>query len=250
MKWFLIASFAVATTAAMAQTPALPDGEGKAIITGACTSCHGVDLITGKKATQQEWTGIVDRMRGYGVTLNDAQVKTLLDYLVKNFSPGGAPAGGAQAGAASADDEGKALVAGVCSSCHGADLTTSRKSDRTEWQGIVDRMKSYGATLDARQTTLLVDYLVKTYGPGGNAAAAPAPAAAAAAAPAAATAGKTILEGYCGGCHDLDLVSARKGTQAEWQDVVDRMNGRGAGVPDRDVPVLIEYLVRTYGPPK
>lgn len=242
MRWLLTASFVAAAAVAMAQTPGLPDGEGRAIITGACASCHGADLITSKKATQQEWSGIVDRMRGYGVTLNDAQVKTLLDYLVKNFSPGGAaPAGGAPA--AASDEEGKALVAGVCSSCHGADLTTSRKSDRVEWQGIVDRMKSYGATLDARQTTLLLDYLVKTYGPGGAPAAAPN--AAAAAAPAAGD-GKRILESFCGGCHDLDLVSGRKGTRSEWQEIVDRMNGRGAGVPERDVPTLVDYLTKTY----
>lgn len=240
MRWLLTASFVAAAAVAMAQTPGLPDGEGQGIVTGACGSCHGVDLITGKKATQQEWSGIVDRMRGYGVTLNDAQVKTLMDYLVKNFSPGGAPAGGAPA-AASSDEEGKAMVAGVCASCHGADLTTSKKSDRVEWQGIVDRMKSYGATLDARQTTLLVDYLVKFYGPGGDAA----PAAAAAAAPAAGD-GKRLLEGFCGGCHDLDLVSGRKGTRSEWQEIVDRMNGRGAGVPESDVPALVDYLTKTY----
>jgi cytochrome c5 len=227
----------------MAQTPGLPDGEGQAIVTGACTSCHGVDLITNKKATQQEWAGIVDRMRGYGVTLNDAQVKTLMDYLVKNYSPGGAPAGGAPATAA-ADEEGKALVSGLCASCHGADLTTSKKADRLEWQGIVDRMKSYGATLDARQTTLLVDYLVQVYGPGGNAPAA-APASAAATAPAAGD-GKKLLESFCGGCHDLDLVSGRKGTRSEWQEIVDRMNGRGAGVPEGDVPALVDYLTKTY----
>ena len=47
-------------------------------------------------------------------------------------------------------------------------------------------------------------------------------------------------------CHDLDLVSNRTGTQAEWQEVVERMNGRGAGVADKDIPVLVQYLVKTY----
>jgi cytochrome c5 len=243
MRWLLSVSFVAAAAVAMAQTPGLPAGEGQAIVNGACTSCHGVDLITGKKATQQDWAGIVDRMRGYGVTLNDAQVKTLMDYLVKNFSPGAAaPAGDAPAGA-TADEEGKTLVAGLCSSCHGADLTTAKKADRTEWQGIVDRMKSYGATLDARQTTVLVDYLVKFYGPGGAPAATPV--AAAAAAPAAGD-GKRLLESFCGGCHDLDLVSGRKGTRSEWQEIVDRMNGRGAGVPEADIPTLVDFLTKTY----
>jgi hypothetical protein len=38
----------------------------------------------------------------------------------------------------------------------------------------------------------------------------------------------------------------RTGNQAEWQEVVDRMNGRGAGVADKDVPALVAYLAKTY----
>jgi cytochrome c5 len=58
--------------------------------------------------------------------------------------------------------------------------------------------------------------------------------------------GKKLLEGFCANCHDLDIVSARTGTQAEWQEVVERMNGRGAGVPDKDIPLMVQYLVKTY----
>jgi len=248
MRWFLAVSFIAVSALGTARAQNLPEGEGRPIVQGGCAGCHGLDLITNKKASQADWTGIVERMRGYGATLNEAQTKTLIDYLVQNFGTGGAPPAGGAAPATSTDDEGKALVNGVCASCHAADLTTSKKADRTEWQGIVDRMKSYGASLDARQTTVLVDYLVKAHGAGGPAAAAqPAPAAAAAAAaPASAAAGKALLDGYCGGCHDLDLVSGRKGTQAEWQDIVDRMQGRGAGVPDKDVPALVDYLTKTY----
>jgi len=321
MKLFLVASLALAGAVAMGQTPGLPDGDGKAIINGGCVSCHGIDLITAKQISQADWSGILERMKGYGAALDDTQTSTLLNYLTKNFGvPGAAPAGGASddaakalvagvcsschgpdlitskkasqtdwqgivdrmkgygatlddaqttnligyltrsfgvdgaapagavanapvpAGAAGAGDaEAMGLISGLCSSCHGADLITSKKVDRLEWQGIVDRMKGYGAALDDRQTTVLMDYLAKTYGTGA------APAAAANAAPPAADAGKQILEGYCAGCHDLDLVSSRKGTRAEWQEIVDRMNGRGAGLAEADVPTLVDYLTRTYG---
>jgi hypothetical protein len=139
----------------------------------------------------------------------------------------------------------KALVSGVCAGCHGADLTTDKKASKSEWQGIVDRMKTYGASLTEAQTVALVDYLARNYGttpPPAAAAASAAPAAAAKEDP-----GKAMLDGFCGTCHDLDLVSGRKGTVAEWQDIVDRMNGRGAGVPDKDVPALVQYLAKTYG---
>jgi cytochrome c5 len=142
------------------------------------------------------------------------------------------------------------MVNGVCSSCHGADLITGKQSTRVEWEGVVERMKGYGASLDDKQKTTLLDYLAKTYGPKQQAAATTATPVAASADAGKADAGKAILENFCGNCHDLDLVTNRVGTQSEWQELVDRMNGRGAGVADKDVPVLVQYLTKTYPPKK
>lgn len=241
MRWLLVGLFTTAAAFAAGQNPALPDGDGKAIVTGACASCHGLDLITAKQASKEDWASVVDRMKTYGSSLDAKQTTTIVDYLALSFPPkGAAPAAAVDGQTGASDAEAKALVEGVCSSCHGADLTTSKKADKAEWQGIVDRMKGYGATLTTAQTTTLVDYLAKTYGTAP--AAAPATAAAAKEDP-----GKTTLDGYCGTCHDLDLVSARKGTQAEWQDIVDRMNARGAGVPEKEIAPLVQYLTKAYG---
>lgn len=229
MRWIFVALFAAAATLAGAQNATLPDGDGKAIVNSACTTCHGVDLITGRTATRDEWAGIVDRMKTYGTALDAAQTTTVIDYLAKNFGPkGAAPA----AAPGNADAEGKALVNGVCGSCHAADLTTAKQATRAEWKDIVDRMKSYGAVLTDAQVVTLLDYLEKNHGPKTAAVST--------------DEGKKILEGFCSNCHDLDIVSGRTGTQAEWQEVVDRMNGRGAGVAERDVVTLVQYLVKTY----
>jgi cytochrome c5 len=237
MRWLFAALFTTAAALAAGQA-SLPDGEGKAMVTSSCAGCHGLDLITGKQASKEEWAGVVDRMKTYGATLSAAQTTTMVEYLAKSFPPkGAAPAAAAGGQGGASDAEAKALLNGVCSSCHATDLTTSKKADKTEWTGIVDRMKTYGATLTPAQTTLLVDYLAATYGTG-----AAAPATAAKVDP-----GKALLDGFCGSCHDLDLVSGRKGTKSEWQDIVDRMNARGAGVPDKDVAPLVEYLFKTYG---
>ena len=150
------------------------------------------------------------------------------------FTTAAALAGGQNA--SDADAAGKALVNGICSSCHGADLTTAKQATRKEWQDVVDRMKSYGAALDEKQTTTLLDYLEKNQGPK--------PAVAAAGG---GDDGKKLLDNFCAGCHDLDLVTNRGGgSEAEWKEVVDRMNGRGAGVPEKDIPSLVSYLVKTY----
>jgi mono/diheme cytochrome c family protein len=246
MRLFLMVLFTTAVVVAAGQDPSsLPDGDGKAIITAACTSCHGLDLITPRQASRDEWSGIVERMKSYGTSLDSAQTTTVLEYLAKNFGPKGptpdtpAPAGPTDA----ADAAGKAIVDGACSSCHAADLITSKKATRTEWSGIVDRMKGYGLTIDEPQTKTLLDYLEKTYGTGQ-----PQTATAAPGAPAATDdKGKSLVDGYCGSCHGLELITDRTGTQAEWQDVVERMNGRGAGVPETDIPVIVQYLTKTYG---
>jgi cytochrome c5 len=239
MRWLLVALFSTAAAVAAGQNASLPEGDGKAIVTASCVGCHGLDLITVKQVSKEEWAGIVDRMKTYGTTLTAAQTTTVVEYLAKSFPPkGAAPAPAAAAQSSASDNEAKAMISGVCASCHAVDLTTSKKADKTEWAGIVDRMKTYGATMTEAQTTLLVDYLARVHGTG----AAPAPASTAAADP-----GKKILDDYCGSCHDLDLVAARKATKAEWQDIVDRMQARGSGVPEKDIAPLVEYLAKTYG---
>jgi len=237
MRWLLVALFT--TAAALAAGQNLPEGDGKAIVNGACAGCHGLDLITGKTATKDEWSATVDRMKTYGANLDGKQTTTVVEYLAKSFPPKGAAAP-AQAAAAGQDDAaeaaGKAIVNGVCSSCHGADLITAKQATRKEWQDLVDRMKGYGASLDDKQNATLLDYLEKHYGPKQQASATPGTP----------DPGKALLENSCTGCHDLDLITGRTGNAAEWKEVVDRMNGRGAGVPDKDVATLVQYLAKTY----
>ncbi len=204
-----------------------------------------LDLITAKKSTREEWSQVVDRMKTYGTALDAKQTTTVVDYLAKSFGPAGAaaPAQAAPAPAAQggdADAAGKALMNALCASCHGVDLITVKQASRNEWKDVIDRMKGYGATLDEKQNTTLLDYLEKNHGPKQ----------AATATTASADAGKTILDQSCANCHDLDLVSNRTGTQAEWQEVVDRMNGRGANVAEKDVPALVQYLTKMYPPKK
>jgi len=245
MRWLLVALFTTAAALA-AGRQSLPDGDGKAIINNACTTCHGVDLITAKSASREDWASTLDRMKTYGASLDAKQNTTVLDYLVKNFGPkGAAPAGAAPASqdSAASDAAGKALIDEKCVSCHGADLITSKQSNKADWTALIDRMKGYGAQVDDKQAATLIDYLVRHYGPKEQAAATPAAAPATAAS---ADAGKKILTDSCANCHDLDLVSGRTGSESEWQEVVDRMNARGAGVPEKDVPVLVGYLAKTY----
>src|SRR4026207_1036153 len=90
MRWLLRALLTTAAVAALGQNPSLPEGEGKAVVNGACTGCHGADQITAKTGTREEGVGIIDRMKGYGVTLDAKQTTTVVEYLAKSFPPKGA----------------------------------------------------------------------------------------------------------------------------------------------------------------
>jgi competence ComEA-like helix-hairpin-helix protein len=65
----------------------LPPGEGQAIVQQKCASCHALKVVTGKRASREQWAPIVDRMITRGADVSDDELDTLLDYLAKNFGP-------------------------------------------------------------------------------------------------------------------------------------------------------------------
>jgi cytochrome c5 len=137
------------------------------------------------------------------------------------------------------EGEGKKILQNSCTACHGLDDVVNSHMDKTGWSNLIDSMISNGASVDDKDKPVLVDYLVKNFGPSGGGQ--PAQAAGGG------EAGKTILENACTACHDLDLVEQMKMNKEEWGDLVKSMIGKGANVEDKDVPVLVDYLVKTYG---
>lgn len=57
----------------------------------------------------------------------------------------------------------KAILEGVCTSCHGLDFIAERRKTRDDWDFTVRRMIDKGADLDPDTAALVVDYLAKTY---------------------------------------------------------------------------------------
>src|SRR5215470_4861875 len=141
------------------------------------------------------------------------------------------------------DGDGKKILQNSCTACHGLDGVVKLKLDKAGWEGLVASMVSNGAQVDSKDFPVLVDYLVKNFGPAG------------AAGPARQaqggggnndTAGKKILEDSCTTCHDLDLVAGQHLSKDEWQQIVASMIAKGAAVGEKDLPVLVDYLTKTY----
>src|SRR5215475_10568248 len=138
------------------------------------------------------------------------------------------------------DGDGKKILQTACTACHGLDGVVKLHLDKDGWEGLVSSMVSNGAQVDTKDFPVLIDYLVKNFGTGKPAAAAPASAGNSDAA------AKKILEESCTACHDLDLVAGQKLSKDDWQGVVSSMVAKGASVDNKDVPVLVDYLARTY----
>jgi quinoprotein glucose dehydrogenase len=67
--------------------PALPDGEGKALATRMCLPCHGTAVFSGMRMDRAGWEDEVAAMVERGAVGTPAEVRTVVDYLVKHFGP-------------------------------------------------------------------------------------------------------------------------------------------------------------------
>jgi hypothetical protein len=69
-----------------------------------------------------------------------------------------------------ADAPGRDAVESNCGSCHSLDYprTNAPFLDRKQWQAEIDKMINvFGAPIEPREASAIVDYLVKNYGAGG-----------------------------------------------------------------------------------
>lgn len=69
----------------------LPEGHGKVVMEQMCASCHGLSVVTSKRATPAQWSTLVQQMVARGAVGSDPDIAALTQYLAKNFAPGAPP---------------------------------------------------------------------------------------------------------------------------------------------------------------
>jgi len=136
------------------------------------------------------------------------------------------------------EGEGRKLVEERCANCHSLKPVISLKQSRDAWKKMVLKMVEYGAQLDDKEVDVATGYLANHFGPEAKAAAETAEEKIA----------KRYIDGICSSCHDAGLIRSTAATRQEWLDIVTRMNGLDAGVSQRDVELLVNYLASKYGP--
>jgi competence protein ComEA len=78
--------FLCAIVASAADKPKLPDGPGKATMERVCGSCHGAEIVLGKKLTRDGWSQIVMTMIQRGAQGTDDEFADIVDYLTNTVS--------------------------------------------------------------------------------------------------------------------------------------------------------------------
>src|SRR5688572_6412665 len=152
----------------------------------------------------------------------------------------GGAGGQTQGGTASANAAGAAIFKNACGSCHAADVISNhRDKSAEEYRDLVNTMIDAGARVTPQELPILVDYLYATYGK--------TPAVGAAQA-AAVDPGKALLESACTSCHGLDTMANHVyDSRAQYESLIGSMVAYGAMVSDAQLPVLAEYMLKTYG---
>ena len=73
--------------AAVSQAISLPDAAGQEQVLGACTRCHGVDVIVAQPRSPDQWAEVVSVMVGHGAALTDDEYDKIVSYLSTNLAP-------------------------------------------------------------------------------------------------------------------------------------------------------------------
>ena len=165
-----VCAVALLVTSAMplkAQTrPGLPEGEGRDIVTTACSQCHTLATIIAGREGPNGWRRHVYNMVLRGAQLNESEAETVIKYLAANFGPGTASPGSATAATRIAlpTGPGKELVETRCTTCHDLERVAGVKRSKRDWPAIVANMVTRGASASMEEAQAIAAYLAAQFG--------------------------------------------------------------------------------------
>jgi sugar lactone lactonase YvrE len=61
-------------------------------------------------------------------------------------------------------------------------------------------------------------------------------------------AARQIIDTQCTGCHALSLVTEKRASRGEWEEILGRMSDNGASLAPDDTPAVLDYLAANFGP--
>lgn len=146
------------------------------------------------------------------------------------------------------DEPVRGAIFANCSACHGIDVYAYNALDRASWQALLDNehKRARDVSIPPRDEEILLDWLVENFGPD------TVPFPREYVAPEidsffSDADARVFLEQTCTVCHEL-RVFGRRGSTAEWRELVLEMRGNGAELSDENLERLVEWLGRVRGP--
>jgi cytochrome c5 len=157
----LVAVTAAAPSFAQNANP-LPAGDGRDIVSVACSQCHYLGTIAKIRDGATGWRMYVNNMVLRGAQLTPAEIDKVVDYLSLNLGPGAnlPPAKPVKL----PDGHGKDLVETRCGLCHDLERVAAIKRSNKAWPVIVANMVERGATATPEETKTISDYLAANFG--------------------------------------------------------------------------------------
>jgi mono/diheme cytochrome c family protein len=61
------------------------EADAKAILESACSTCHGVDFITERRKSREDWAFTVNQMISRGAELSPEETALVVDYLARAY---------------------------------------------------------------------------------------------------------------------------------------------------------------------
>jgi cytochrome c5 len=168
MRSVLFVAFALSLGSAQplhAQTPNLPAGDGRDILSVACSQCHGLGTIVSMRDGPAGWRSYIDYMIMKGAQITQPETDTLVNYLAVNFGPGSPPpAANPPTAIALPAGAGKELVETRCTVCHDLGRVVALKRRPADWDTLVGNMINRGAPVGPDERQTIVSYLAAQFG--------------------------------------------------------------------------------------
>jgi len=159
-----ITSVAITAAAPAHAQPAnpLPAGDGRDIVSVACSQCHYLGTIAKIRDGAGGWRFYVNNMVLRGAQLTPPEIETVVNYLTLNLGPGAnlPPAKPVKL----PDGHGKDLVETRCGLCHDLERVAAIKRSDKAWPVIVANMVERGATVTPDEAKTISDYLAANFG--------------------------------------------------------------------------------------
>jgi hypothetical protein len=131
---------------------------------------------------------------------------------------------------ASRPERGEQIMNVACVTCHDLRPIETQALDEAGWSKEVKSMIEQGAELKPDDVPVLIEFLTRRHGPLPDGP------------------GRDILLNICTRCHDLQRVRRERNTAEGWLEILEAMLNEGAPLPEKDLPVLLRYLAKNFGP--